>query len=268
MSTGIWVNDYPLDAVGFLLMPGTVGWQDGGSRKYPTIAIPGYAGLLRTGLPAVDSRVITCKGFVDRQASQAQAVQIVDAVKAICGAGTNEVRFVDKTDRTFLADLTDAKVAGGTVQFLDTYRTIELTFTANLPAGFDQAGRTTAFSATPANLFPGSAPIVPVLRIFANAGLATNPTITYRDLAGNIRGQLALTQVLATTDYLEINLDTKVISRSLSGVISGPVPIASGDFFAIDPADGDRVNGIGPTIEVTASAGTPTGVAYYRRMWQ
>jgi hypothetical protein len=114
----------------------------------------------------------------------------------------------------------------------------------------------------------GSAPVNPVIRVLAPAGSVTNPTVTYRDIAGNIRGQLGLTQVLATTDWIEINMDTKVVSRVLSGVVSGPVPILSGDFFALDPADGDQINGTGPTLEVAASVGAPTGLALYRRMWQ
>lgn len=267
MTTGVWVNDYPLDAAGWLLET-VAGWQDGLTQKAPTIAIPGRAGLLATGQAAADSRVITLGGHVGPFASHALCLQAVDLVKAIAGSGLAEVRLVDRVDRTFWAQLTNVRVSGGRVWGLDFYRKVELTFTCLVPVGFDQLGRTAAFSATPANIWPGSAPLAPIVRIYAPTNTVTNPTLTYRDLAGNIRGQLGLTQVLTVNDWIEANLDTQVISRVLSGVVSGPVPIASGDFFALDPADGDSINNLGPTLEVTASSGTPTGLALFRRMWQ
>lgn len=267
MTTGVWVNDYPLEAAGFLVET-VAGWQDGQVEKPPTVAIPGLAGLLATGLPSTDSRIITLGGHVGPAASHALCLAAVDLVKAVAGSGLVELRLVDRTDRAFWAQLTNVRVTGGRVWGLDFYRKVELTFTCLNPAGFDQLGRTTAFSATPANVSIGSAPVAPIIRILAPTVGVTNPTLTYRDLAGNIRGQLALTQVLTISDWIEVNMDTKVISRVLSGVVSGPVPIASGDFFALDPADGDKINGIGPTLEVTASVGTPTGLALYRRMWQ
>lgn len=267
MTAHVWINDYPLTAAAFQFEK-VEGWQDGLEIRPASVAIPGWAGELGTGLAAAAPRTIVCTGWVF-VSTQAGLVAAIDQVKALAGAGLSEVRFVDRLDRTFWAQLTRWRTTGAkAVQFNRPARGVELTFTCPSPAGFDQVGRTIAFSATPAQLSLGSAPVAPIIRIFAPAGSVTNPTLTYRDLAGNVRGSITLTQILATTDWLEVNMDTQVITRSLSGVVTGPVPIAAGTFFALDPADGDVINGVGPTLEVTASAGAPTGLALYRRTYQ
>jgi hypothetical protein len=267
MTVHCWVNDYPLTAQG-LHFSEVKGWRDGDARKSPSVAIPGRAGALRTGLPVIDNREIVATGNVVA-ATQAAAGAAIDRIKALCGNGLVEVRFLDDVTRTFLAELGSAEFTPPPMQFGRNgwTRGVQIHFACLDPRAFDQLGRTIAF-AGPTNLLVGTAPVAPVIRILAPTNTVTNPTLTYRDIAGNIRGQLGLTQVLTTSDWIDANLDTKVISRVLSGVVSGPVPIASGDFFVVDPADGDVVNGIGPTLEVAASGGNPTGLALYRRTWQ
>jgi hypothetical protein len=267
MTIHCWINDYPLTVLG-LHFQTVAGWRDGDTRHPPTVQVPGYAGALRTGIPAFEDREIVATGNI-LGSSQAGVSRAIDTFKNLAGAGLIELRFLDDVSRTFLAELAAAELSPPPLQFGRNgwVRGIVARFACQHPRAFDQLGRTLSFSSA-VNVPLGSAPVNPVIRVLAPAGSVTNPTVTYRDIAGNIRGQLGLTQVLAATDWIEINMDTKVISRVLSGVVSGPVPILSGDFFALDPADGDQINGTGPTLEVAASAGAPTGLALYRRMWQ
>ncbi len=277
MTVHCWVNDFPLTSLG-IEFETVDGWQDGASLKTPSALIPGVAGVLATGLAAVTAREIVARGAIcsrlNGPAGMADVVAKTDRAKLLLGAGLIEVRFLDRVDRYFLAQLSDWQAsAPAKMQFGRNgwVRSIELRFLCEqFPRGYDRSGLTIGLPYnTPVSLLLGSAPSAALIRIFSPAGSVTNPVLTYRDIAGNARASLTLTQVLGqSTDYLEVNMDTKVITRSLSGVVTGPVPIAAGDFFALDPADGDQVNAIGPTLAVTASAGSPTAVVMYRRAYQ
>ena len=110
-----------------------------------------------------------------------------------------------------------------------------------------------------------------VVRIAAPAWSAdvVDPTLTYRNAAGVAVESLALTGTLvAGTDYLEIDLDRQTIVHVSSGVPANAIGwLTSGQFFALDPMDGDVLAASYPQLEVTAASGTPSATWLGVRRW-
>ena len=72
----------------------------------------------------------------------------------------------------------------------------------------------------------------------------------------------------ATTDYLEIDLDRQTVVEYASGVAGNAISwLASGNFFALDPMDGDVLNASYPKLKVSATSGTPTATWTGVRRW-
>ena len=117
--------------------------------------------------------------------------------------------------------------------------------------------RALAVAATRYTLPLGTAPSSPIIRIMA----ATNPVLTYRSAGGTSLRTMTFTVTLASTDYLDINMQTRKIVKYASGTASnGASLLTSGDFpWAFDPADGDVATSAWPTLEVS----TGTAEALY-----
>lgn len=97
----------------------------------------------------------------------------------------------------------------------------------------------------------GTAPASPILRVM---GSATNPVVTIRDSGGTAQVTLTFTASLTSSEYLDVNCETGVLTKYSSGAASNGVSLlTSGTFpFALDPAWADWGNSRWPTVETSA----------------
>ena len=116
----------------------------------------------------------------------------------------------------------------------------------------------------------GNAPMPAIITIVGNAGAnLTTPSLNYRDSANLILTTLTFTGTpLTGTDTLVVNLET--FGVTLNG--ANAVDDITGDFFEIDPDDGDFLSGLAadhPDITLTAVSGTADtfDVAFRERYW-
>lgn len=120
-------------------------------------------------------------------------------------------------------------------------------------------------TSTRRNIELGEAPSPYILRIM---GSATNPTVEYRDASGAVVWSLAFTVTLASTDYLELDSRTGLITKYASGVASDGIALLNSGSQAawpspIDPHDGDTTTSQWPTIGPSAG----TGELLYWKAW-
>lgn len=98
----------------------------------------------------------------------------------------------------------------------------------------------------------GSGPSYPVI-VLANC---TDPTITYRNSAGDTVKTLALTITVSGADKVTIDMENGLITKTVSGVTTNAIDTMSNDSdfpFALDPADG-----VSPDIKTSSGTGTVT----------
>jgi predicted phage tail component-like protein len=223
-------------------------------------ALPGRAGgVLTTVEVAVGTRDVTIRGTLIA-ASVAEARDRWHKIKARLDQGLVELVFGDEPTLRIHALLRSGEMvpyghatsAGGgkvSLQFLcpDPYReSIEPTIVA--------------IGSAPTPLPMGTAPVAPIIQLMG----ATDPILTYRDQAGEIRGQLALTVTLEANDYLDINGPTSGMTLVESGVRSNGIgALTAGTFLVLDARDGDLGTGAWPTLEVSSG----TGIVLYRKRW-
>lgn len=116
----------------------------------------------------------------------------------------------------------------------------------------------------------GNAPMPAIITIVGNAGSNLDtPSLNYRDSSNAILATLTFEGApLTETDTLIINLETFQVTLNGANAIDD----IDGDFFEIDPNDGDFLSGAAadhPDITLTAVAGTADtfDVAFRERYW-
>lgn len=214
----------------------------------------------------IEPRTITV-GLDVRPTTLAARQTLMDSLKRRL-AGLLELRTDDLPGRVVSCLLSGIAVEFYTGAYALPAVYVRLQFTAIDPARTDVEplvyGLSTARTACPL----GTDPVAPTLWIY---GSCTNPVVIVRSAAGAEVSRMTFTVVLGTNDALLIDGGTQQITRTVAGVVqtgtnSGLAAFTSGAFPLLAPDDGTP-DGAWPTIELTASSGTPTGLALYSRRW-
>ena len=145
---------------------------------------------------------------------------------------------------------------------------VELAFTAVDPTRFEREARVVALSTARAECLIGTMPSAPLLYLYGGSPSVVNPVVLVRNDSGDETHRLTLTGTLAANDALVIDSARQTIDRYVAGVLqtgtnSGNAWLTSGQFPLLDPTD--ALDGTGLTIELTATSGTPTGLAVCTR---
>jgi hypothetical protein len=131
------------------------------------------------------------------------------------------------------------------------------------PTWRDMITQVIGFNTTPVMIPLGTAPSGGVIRIAAPAWSAnvTNPVLSYLNVAkATVESMTFTTTLVAGEDYIEIDLDRSTLTLSDNGVSgNGASLLSDGDFFVLDPMDGDPMNSGFPYLMLAASGGTPSG---------
>lgn len=281
MAGEVWINDVDLGDYGFTLgQLGDIATADRPSALASThksapdmadtlVTTIGAVGQIWSGeAVAVSPRKLTVGGYIGGT-SQPDFVAKVANLKALVSGGAVRLRFADVPTQeyrdgrmlSFSASARTAILAGaqGDVSFALQFAD---------PCQYDLIPQGIGLGAARAPLPTGTAPSFPVITINGNGAALVNPALTVRNAAGDVTQTLGLTGTIAAGDFLTIDCNRAMLNVSVSGVVSDAMTWwTSGDFLAVRPADGWNETGDSPTLELTASSGTPIGTAYYTRAY-
>jgi len=197
--------------------------------------------------------------------TQLDRVAVLDTLKRRCG-GLRLFRMADSPTRELYVLLTDITVEFYHIAIPRCF--VALQFTAVDPTRYEREARAVALSTSRVALAVGTVPSAPVVYLYGASPSVVNPVIVCRNASGDETHRLTLTGTLATNDALVIDASRQRIARYVAGVLqtgtsAGDAWLTSGQFPLLDPADAIGDDGI--TMELTATSGTPTGLAVYTR---
>jgi len=273
MAWAVYLNEQSLGDLGIYVMQVGAGFS-APARAYPRLEIPGRQGAVYVADPTTAIRTLRVECVVTPAArtiaarrtaeDQLKALAYRALVRVIVDDDVNAPRAIDGVctacEITTRQHPVDATVSNAT-----------LTIECPDPTWYDVTGQIIAFSSAASPVPLGTAPSGGLVRIAAPAWSAnvTDPVLTYLSAAGVALSSLTFTTTLtAGTDYLEVDLDRLTALKVASGVASNAITLlTAGDFFALDPMDGDPLNSSYPQLKVTSTAGTPSGQWLGVRRW-
>jgi phage-related protein len=263
MTWSVTINETSLSDLSVYVV-GVPAMLDGLGRSFPLFAIPGRQGSVLAGDPTVAPRQLRIECTINttsialRQAAERKLKALAsrgivtitvddDVNPPLCIEGVN----IECT-ATPKGHPVDAIVADVVLQFLcpdPTWRAV--------------LGVTVGLNTTPTMIPLGNAPSGGVVRIAAPSWSANvqNPVLSYLNLARvTVQSMTFTTTLVAGEDFLEIDLDRGTVTKYDDAIATTGAPLlTSGDFFVLDPMDGDPINNGFPYLMLGSSAGTPTG---------
>lgn len=221
------------------------------------------ASVLGTGV-SVASRTITV-GLDVWPTTLPDRVTAMDTLKRRIG-GLRLFRMTDAPTREMYVVL-----AGVQVEFYHISQPrcfVEVQFTAADPTRYEREMRAIALSTARSEALVGTVPSAPVIYLYGASPSVVNPVVILRNDSGDESHRLTLTGTLATNDALVIDCARQNIDRYVAGVLQtgtsgGNAWLTSGQFPLLAPED--SIEGIGVTVELSATSGTPTGLLLYTR---
>jgi hypothetical protein len=244
------------------------GVHDASDREWVQLVVPGDAGVLFAPPVQEKGRKLTLTGGLWTAANTIAAREAAeDALKDALRAGM--LRLV-RTSDSGLSRLIEGVAAGVQTKPVEhplngLGSAVTIAFLGRDAYWRDLEPLLRALPATGVR-YPlplGTAPSTPVIRLMAG----TNPVLTYRDAGGAAVRSMTFTASLAATDYLDIDMRYRTITRVNSGApvaTSGLSLLTAGDFpWAFDPQDGDYLSATWPTLEVSSGSAE----ALWWRQW-
>jgi phage-related protein len=263
-----WINDIDLGgaAYGFVL------GADPNHRATPSFSdastvLLGAIGPAWSGEPTqAAARRVVISGNV-RQSSGAALLTAIEAIKQIASNGPVRLRFADRPDREFRdGRLVDFIAPSRSAILSNLASDLSVAFECDDPLMYDVNPQGIALNTSRQSLPVGTAPSYPLIILNGGGGTLTNPTITYRNSAGDSKETMGFTVALGANDYLVIDCIRVQVTLYTAGVASDGLSLwTSGDFFVFRAIDGYLELAQYPTLELSASAGTPFGIAQYCR---
>lgn len=273
MPWSVYLNETSLADLGVYPERVTV-WGDAPTREYPTVAIPGRMGVVFAADPVVPPRTLRIACLVQPAALTLAARRAAeDGLKLLASRGLIKIIYDDgvTAPRTIDGVCLACTVTPRRHPVVSLVSDAELTVLCPDPTWADVTGQVIGFSTTATAIPLGTSVSGGLVRIAAPAWSANvqNLVLGYYTAGGVLVGSMTFTITLtAGTDFLEIDLDRATVTKSLSGTVTNAITtLTAGDFFALDPTDGDPLAGSYPLLKVTASTGTPSGQWLGVRRW-
>lgn len=263
-------NDRDFAALGVTIERVT-GLLDAPDVTYPTEHVPGCIGtVLLSDTPETGDRPIEAKGMLVADTPD-ELFARVGILKQWIRGRVLEIRSIHAPTVFYRGRYRSCRVREYDPQF-GTHlpggkaaADLTLRIVCDDPRGYGADDTVIAFAQTPTPVPQGTAAAEPVIRVM---GPATNPMLTYRNAAGDVRGQHGVTWAVASGEFVEFHTPNRTILLYASGAITNLLPNetpgAAYDFITFDPADGDPSVEAWPTIEV--SVGTAEAL-YPRTYW-
>lgn len=261
-----FVNDRPISdlVAGVLQLDGHLAPEMPVRAALAMANAPGVFGSQVT----VGARTVTV-GLDVRPATVLDRTAVVDALTRRL-TGLLALRTDDAPDRELYATCSKVEVQlyPGGYSLPTVY--VAVTFTAVDPTRYDVERRVYGLSTARTSCPVGTVPSAPVVFLYGGSPSVVDPVVILRNYSGEETHRMTLTGTLATNDALAIDCARQVISRYVAGVLqtganSGNAWFTSGAFPLLAPED--AVDGVGVTVELSATSGTPTGSIVYARGW-
>lgn len=227
-------------------------------------ALPNAPGVWGTGV-TVAARTITV-GLDVWPSSLPDRVTVMDALRRRVG-GLRLFRMSDSPTRELYVMLAGPpKVEFYHIAIPRCY--VELQFTAVDPTRYEREARAVALSTSRTECLLGTATSAPTITLYGGSPSVVNPVVIVRNDSGDETHRLTLTGTLAANDALVIDCAKQTIDRYVAGVLQtgtagGNAWLTSGQFPLLAPED--SLDGVGVTVELSATSGTPTGLLLYTR---
>lgn len=204
---------------------------------------------------------VRAQTFTDRQ-------RLLDIIKRRL-AGLVELASADLPGRIIRAELRDLAVEWYSGAYANPVVFVRLQFVALDPARWETQPLVYGLSGSRTVCPVGTDTSAPDLEIY---GSCTDPVIILRNHLGAEVSRCTFTATLGSTDALVISTATQTITRYNSGVaqsgaLNGLRAWASGSFPILAPEDASPLGTAWPSLELSATSGTPTGLVTYFRRW-
>lgn len=272
MTWAVYVNETALDTLGCYVEQLDSAFA-APSRAYATVQVPGRHGVVLSGDPESASRTLVIGGSIVPSGWTVAALRTAaDQLKALASRALIKVILDD--------DVTSPRQIDAVCESCDITPLVHPLVTLGArfrliarcpdPTWADVMGQIIAFGTAASAVPLGTAPSGGIVRITAfGATDVVDPTLSYLSAGGVLLQSMAFSGTLtAGTEYLEIDLDRATVRKVSSGTATNAISwLTSGEFFGLDPHDGDPLNGSHPQLQVTASSGTPTATATYTKRW-
>jgi phage-related protein len=263
MTWAVAINETSLADLSVYVV-GVPAMLDGLGRSFPLFSLSGRQGSVLASDPTVAARqlriecTITTTSIAARQTAERQ-------LKALATRGVVTITVDDDVNAPLSIEGVNAECTitprGHPIDAI--VADVVLQFVCPDPTWRAVMGMAVGLNTTPVMIPLGNAPSGGVVRIAAPSWSANvqNPVLTYRNLANStVQSMTFTTTLVAGEDYLDIDLDRSTVTKYDDGVATTGAPLlTAGDFFVLDPTDGDPLNNGYPYLVLSASGGTPTG---------
>lgn len=273
MTWAVYLNETELSTLG-VYPESAPDWQSGPARDFQAVRIPGRQGVVLPADPETQPRVLQLACLIQPAAlTLAARLRAEDLLKGLAYRALVKIIWDDGVNAPRQIDgvCTALTINPRRHPVVSLVSDATLSILCPDPTWSDVVGQMIGFSTTPVAIPLGTAPVGGIVRLAAPSWSAnvTNPVLTYLSAGGQTVQTLTFTTTLsAGTDYLEIDLDRATVTDYNSGTASSGIALLTGgDFFALDPYDGDPLNSSYPMLKVTSSAGTPSGQWLGTRRW-
>ena len=257
--TSAWLNDIPVEDLG--LIPARMdGWWSAGVASRPGTPVAGRLGVLLTDRGStLEPRRLQFVSTLDAT-SLADRMAKLETLAALF-RGVVEVRLADDPDRVAYGHATARTTEFFAPQLTEPEVRVVLDLSLPSPVKWDRRGQIVIATGTAGALVPtGTVPHRGRLWVSDVLG---NRTVEVVRADGTVVGMLRLTGVLATGEYLDIQMDrdTPSIEKvSSSGAVRTDVFSwlnTADSFLSFDPDDAPRIR----------HTGGGSVVCLYRRGW-
>lgn len=253
----MWLNNRAIGEVHAL-----EGWADGIQYDRESVPVADLLGHFPALSATAQPRTIRVTLWVGDETldSRYPALDELDALtRGLC-----EIRFSDSPDRVARGIVTrkatqafasDASWVDGSADIL---RTLEIV--CHSPVKVARYGSVVGLSTSRTPVPLGTLPSGGLLLLYG-----TDQTVTYRGASGEPLATMGFT-FTPSNSHLEIDLTRQMVTEvEDDGTRTNAADaLTSGDFFALDPGDGDYVAGSWPTLELSSG----TGALIYRRSYE
>lgn len=264
MAWSVSINETLLSDLSAYVV-GIPAWLDGIGRDFPTLGIPGRQGSVFAADPTVSARQLRVE-FTVTTSSVAARLTAERAIKSLAYRGLVQVITDDDVNTPIAIDAvcTNCTFNPKGHPLVAVVSDGVLNLLCPDPTWRDVLGQTVGFGTTATMVPLGTAPSGGIIRIAAPAWSANvqDPILYYLNVAkATVQSMTFTATLVAGEDYIEIDLDRSQITLSDNGVTSsGASLLTAGQFFTLDPMDGDPLNSGYPYLMLSATAGTPSGM--------